>query len=325
MAGLTSKNEDIIVSTSKDGIVRKTIRGWFSGHPRKRFVIPLFQRRYLWGHKQCKRLFEDALKSGVDLGMVMVYFNSNNELIIVDGQQRATTIMLLLASLRKRGADVGDVLHYKGTPTLQPTYHDKEPFSAVIENKKPAGASHVIQTSMWFDSWTSTLTKYDIDKMTDNLLDRFTILEFTVPQEDEAENLQVVYERLAIRSVGIARLMFIAAPGISNGVMDLTRNLVLSYYDETKAIDIYHSHWMPLEVLVAENDAVYSQEAENRFILHLKKYLDSKNCEKSSNSIHGSMEVYNSFKKYLKNERCSENSDKVTFVIQELLNFETLK
>ena len=195
----------------------------------------------------------------------------------------------------------------------------------MIENKKPAGASHVIQTSMWFDSWTSTLTKYDIDKMTDNLLDRFTVLEFTVPQEDDAENLQVVYERLAIRSVGIARLMFIAAPGISNGVMDLTRNLVLSYFDETKAIDIYHSHWMPLEVLVAGNDAVYSQEAESRFILHLKNFLESKNWEPSSNSAHNSMEVYNSFKRYMNNEKCSENCEKVTFIVQELLNFELPK
>merc|ERR1712226_586599 len=151
--------------------------------------------------------------------MVMVHSNSKNELSIVDGQQRATTIMILLASLRKRGAEVGDILLYKGTPTLQPTYHDKTPFSAVIENKKPVGESHVIQASLWFDAWTSILTKYDLDKMTQNLLDHFTILEFTVPQEDDAENLQVVYERLAIRSVGIARLIAISSPGIGNGVM----------------------------------------------------------------------------------------------------------
>ena len=195
----------------------------------------------------------------------------------------------------------------------------------MIENKKPVGESHVIQASLWFDSWTSGLTKYDLDKMTQNLLDHFTILEFIVPQEDDAENLQVVYERLAIRSVGIARLMFIASPGISNGVMDLTRNLVLSYYDEAEAISIYHSHWMPLEVLVAENDPVYSQTAESRFISHLKNFLDHKNWETSSNGKHQSLEVYNSFKRFLKSERCSENSDKVTFIVHELLNLQTPK
>ena len=317
MAGLIPKNEDIIVNTSKEGLVRKTIRGWFSGHPRKRFVIPLFQRRYLWGHKQCKKLFEDALKSGVDLGMVMVYVNSKKELIIVDGQQRATTIMLLLAALGRRGGNIGEVLMYKGMPTLIPTYHDREPFTAVMLNKKPVGESHIIQAANWFDSWTSTLTQFDTDKMTDNLLNHFTILEFTVPQEDDAENLQVVYERLAIRSVGIAIMCFNASPGIQNGVMDLTRNLVLSYFEEAKAIDMYHSHWMPLEVLVAGSDAVYSPEAESRFILHLKNFLENKNWEPSSNSAHSSMEVYNSFKRYMNNEKCSENCDKVTFIVQE--------
>ena len=136
MAGLTHyKKEHIIVETSEDGIVRKTIRAWFSGNPRKRLIIPLFQRRYLWGQVQCRKLFEDGLKSGKSLGRVMVQCNTKNELTIVDGQQRATTLMLLLASLQKRGAEISDILLYKGTPTLQPTYHDIEPFNTVIERQ----------------------------------------------------------------------------------------------------------------------------------------------------------------------------------------------
>jgi len=309
-----------------NGLIRKTIRTWFCGHPRKRFVVPLFQRRYLWGHKQCKKFFHDALRGGADLGMVMVYQNSNRELIIVDGQQRATTIMLILASLQKRGADVGRVLLYKGAPTLQPTYHDKEPFKAVIDGEVPVGDSHIIQAAAWFDEWTSTLKKYEIANMVENILDRFNVLEFTVPQEEEdTENLQVVYERLAIRSIGISAMCFNAAPGICNGVMDVTRNLVLSYFDERKAIDVYHTQWMPLEMHVAGDDPVYSQEAENKFVSHLKKYLEYKMWENTSSSMYRSMEVYNSFKRFLKNENCTENRNKVTFIIQEMLNFETFK
>ena len=167
MAGLTTyKKEHIIVETGADGIIRKTIRDWFCSNPRKRLVIPLFQRRYLWGEDQCRRLFEDGLKSGKSLGRVMVQCNSKNELIIVDGQQRATTLMILLASLQKNGAKVSDILLYNETPTLQPTYHDKEPFNAVIQNRNPTGESHIVQASLWFDSWTSDLSKNDIDKMT---------------------------------------------------------------------------------------------------------------------------------------------------------------
>ena len=254
----------------------------------------------------------------------MVQCNSKNELIIVDGQQRATTLMLLLASLHKRGsAEVSDILFFKGTPTLQPTYHDKEPFNAVIENKNAVGESHIVQASLWFDSWTSVLTKQDANKMTQNLLDHFTVLEFMIPLIEEAENLQVVYERLAIKSAyGIGRFLNNDRPGINNGVLDLSRNLVLSYFEETKAISLYHSHWMPLEIMVAENDTVYSQETENRFILHLKDFLKKKNWETSTNADMQSLEVYSSLKRFMESENCYDNRDKVISIVQELLNFQ---
>ena len=104
MAGLKPKEDDIIVRTSKDGVLRKTIRDWFCSQPRRRFIIPLFQRRYLWGQTQCRKLLEDGLNVSFgklhDLGTVMVYVNDKNETVIVDGQQRATTLMILFASLR---------------------------------------------------------------------------------------------------------------------------------------------------------------------------------------------------------------------------------
>ena len=205
---------------------------------------------------------------------------------------------------------------------MQPTYHDKEPFNAVIQNRNPTGESHIIQASLWFDSWTSDLSKNDIDKMTLNLLDHFTVLEFMIPLIEEAENLQVVYERLAIKSAyGIGRFLNNDRPGINNGVMDLTRNLVLSYFDENDAVNLYHSHWMPLELLVAENDAVYSEEAENKFTSHIKEFLRHKKWEISSNEHMHGLEVYDSFKRFMKNEKYHERIDKVIFIVQELLDF----
>ena len=331
MAGLKPKEEDIIVRTSKDGIIRKTIRNWFCSQPRKRFIIPLFQRRYLWGRTQCRKFLEDGLNASFeklhDIGTVMVYVNDKNETVIVDGQQRATTLLILFASLRKRGADVRKVLFHKGTPILHPTYHDQVPFSSVIENKTPVGESNIIQASSWFDSWTAILTHDEINKLTKNLLDYFTVLEFTIPQGDDSENLQVIYERLVFRSIGIATLMFISRPGITNGVLDLTRNLILSYYSENEAISIYHSHWMPLELLVAENDPVYSEGAELRFGLRLKSFLGLKTWEllpheKKQQQNRG---AYLAFKRYTENEKCSENKSLVTSLIQELLDHQTPK
>ena len=195
----------------------------------------------------------------------------------------------------------------------------------MIENKKPVGESNIIQASSWFDTWTAILTQDEVDKLTKNLLDHFTILEFTIPQGDDAENLQVIYERLVIRSVGIAVLMFNSSPGIINGVLDLTRNLILSYYPQTEAIDIYHSHWMPLELLVAENDPVYSEAAEARFSVKIKLFLKQKNWELLSHEKNQNLGPYFAFKRYIENEKCLENKLLVTSIIQELLDLRSDK
>ena len=333
MAGLKPKEEDIIVQTSKDGICRKSIRSWFCGHPRRRFVVPLFQRRYLWGKAQCQKF----LQVPHDLGTVMVYVNDEDELVIVDGQQRATTLMLIFAALRKRGADVKKILFHNGSPLLQPTFHDKEPFFSVIQNKKPVGDSNVINAMCWFDTWISALTHDAIEDLTAKLLDHCTVLEFTIPRADDSENLQVVYERLAIRSVGIATMCFVANPGINNGVLDLTRNLFLSYYTQNEAINIYHSHWMPLELMVAKDEPVYSLAAEERFIAHIKSFLLDKNWEAPTKETKHpeaqpftqrmvylrklpNLEVYQSLKRYVEQQLCLNNPVAVTSIIQDLLD-----
>ena len=320
MAGLKPKEEDIIVRTSKDGIVRKTIRSWFCGHPRRRFIVPLFQRRFLWGNAQCRKFFKDALNGGMDLGTVMVYVNEKNELVIVDGQQRATTLMILLASLKKTGADVDDILFYKGSALLHPTFHDQIPFFSVIENKKPVGDSNVISAKSWFDSWTANLTQDENQRLTKNLLDHIRVLEFMIPQGDDSENLQVVYERLAIRSVYMGTLLFNPSPGINNGVLDLTRNLFLSYFSQDEAISVYHSHWMPLEVLVAKNDPVYSEVAETRFMSHIQSFLKGKNWDVSSDEKKDQLGVYRSLKRYIEGQNVLKNSVHITTIIQELLD-----
>lgn len=82
----------------------------FIGGLYKAFVIPPFQRNYEWDEEQCKELFDDIIasyenKSTHYLGNVVYYQGKNNsasyqELILVDGQQRITTILILLLALR---------------------------------------------------------------------------------------------------------------------------------------------------------------------------------------------------------------------------------
>lgn len=76
----------------------------------EKFVIPAYQRRYSWEQKQCSELFEDILKLEETrehlLGMVIYQTlpqaDGSNLSEIVDGQQRTTSISLLLKAIQIR-------------------------------------------------------------------------------------------------------------------------------------------------------------------------------------------------------------------------------
>ena len=76
------------------------------------FVIPIYQRTYSWTLKECQQLWDDVLRSGsndavsvhfvgsivyVETGLSQVTHQS--PLLVIDGQQRLTTVTLLLAAL----------------------------------------------------------------------------------------------------------------------------------------------------------------------------------------------------------------------------------
>ena len=68
------------------------------------FLIPLYQRKYAWKRKHCERLFADLLKVKSE-GRQSHFFGSivtikasetEDDLLVIDGQQRITTISLLI-------------------------------------------------------------------------------------------------------------------------------------------------------------------------------------------------------------------------------------
>ena len=74
------------------------------------FIIPEYQRPYAWGVDQIQTLFEDlweftASIAGTDskstyfLGSVVSYENEKGEQEIIDGQQRITSLFLLLRAI----------------------------------------------------------------------------------------------------------------------------------------------------------------------------------------------------------------------------------
>ena len=72
------------------------------------FIIPIFQRTYSWTEKECRQLWDDILRTGSDDGISahfvgsIVYIEkgiyqvtSQSQLLVIDGQQRLTTVTLL--------------------------------------------------------------------------------------------------------------------------------------------------------------------------------------------------------------------------------------
>ena len=72
----------------------------------KRFIIPVYQRNYSWKRENCKQLYDDLVKLAKNNGnmhffgsLVSVYNGASEEFLIIDGQQRVTTISLLLLAI----------------------------------------------------------------------------------------------------------------------------------------------------------------------------------------------------------------------------------
>ncbi len=101
---------------SKLNIDQKTIAGLFSDK-KSDFLIPDYQRPYAWEDTECQTLWEDIFNfafpdndyskfdSNSDeyfLGPIVTFKNDNNKMEVIDGQQRLTTLMLLLRAFYEK-------------------------------------------------------------------------------------------------------------------------------------------------------------------------------------------------------------------------------
>lgn len=87
------------------------------GVPGQQFMIPEYQRPYAWGESQVDELWDDlvgSLDDGHFMGSLVLNVEDENRPQVIDGQQRLTTLAVLLALIRDRYHDVGS--QYAGQP-----------------------------------------------------------------------------------------------------------------------------------------------------------------------------------------------------------------
>ena len=110
-----------------------------------RFVIPVYQRNYEWEEIQCKQLFYD-IGNEIDNNNVhflgsICYLNNNNKYVLIDGQQRITSIHLLCAAIR----DVTDKEHFKEQLQSQfLTYKDWKNNGKITTKLRPNDKDYVV-------------------------------------------------------------------------------------------------------------------------------------------------------------------------------------
>lgn len=125
----------------------------------KQFVIPSYQRGYRWGETQVQQLFEDLKKAYIEgwdsynLQPLVVVQATNGEWRVVDGQQRLTSLYLLLKALNPK-KDKMWVLSYE-------TRCDSKDLLANIGNQSQAKADKNPDYYHMYEAWKLFLTEYE--------------------------------------------------------------------------------------------------------------------------------------------------------------------
>ena len=225
------------------------------------FRIPIFQRRYSWEEQHCEQLWQDVLRIGQDdnvsshfLGSI-VYIEPNgsqnisavSELLVIDGQQRLTTLSLLLLALskaiRKPGNEIGI------TPKQISNYY--------LFNADEDGELRYRQLLTYHDKDTLIQLLEDRELSSDaslRLVENYRFFESKL----QNTNLELVYagiQKLAIVDIALDRryddpqLIFesLNSTGLSLSQADLIRNYVLMGQELDFQTKLYNDHWLPME------------------------------------------------------------------------------
>ncbi|GAA8564953.1 hypothetical protein HpBT288_06560 [Helicobacter pylori] len=245
----------------------------------KQFVIPIYQRVYSWEKEQYKQLWDDIIKTGGNdqieghfIGPIVfvhdgIYTTSHNELLIIDGQQRLTTITLLLTALRNHLSDEDEFLGKFSRQKIQNRYlinsdkdgdkkfrlilseSDKDTLLYLIDKdrRKPSEpSSKIMENFKLFEEW--------IRKNTDKLetifkgLEKLMIVEIAL--EKGKDDPQLIFESMNSKGIELTQT-------------DLTRNYVVMETEIEKQEGSYNKYWRAMEEEFKQNKKLF-----DRFVRH---------------------------------------------------------
>lgn len=175
------------------------------------FVIPEFQRGYAWGKEQCKALWDDAINvmrrdhSQHFGGSIMVsrVEGSDKKVELVDGQQRLTSISLMLSALGEKGFPI----EFRGNDALQ-TYFDHYALGHAhlapsLKHFRSYYARNVAEAYEYFASQADALPQGEKEQLASTLLTRFKLFVLMIQPEFD---IHVAFETINNRGKPLSTL-----------------------------------------------------------------------------------------------------------------------
>ncbi len=281
----------------------------FLGSSKRTFNIPVYQRNYNWKKEHCERLFNDVeniAKSNLEINHfigTVVYVKSKTlpnfmELILIDGQQRITTVMLLIKALhdaiedKAMKEDIWETyLINKHAPEkyrvkLKPIETDQHSFEKVFEGEHDPTDSNISRNYRLFQEMIASS-----DNSPEELyyaLSNVEIVYISLDKEKRSENPQLIFE--SINSTGLY-----LTPA------DLIRNFLLMNNSYERQTELYKKYWLKIEDLITNS----------RMSDFIRDYLTAK-----TRMIPKKDEVYPEFKLFVTG---SGNADNTEAVLSDLL------
>ncbi|MDI9312999.1 MAG: DUF262 domain-containing protein [Limnohabitans sp.] len=271
----------------------------------KQYVIPLFQRTYSWTSKEWDVLWKDLVElcemetprthfigSIVSMQTVSVP-EGVAKYLLIDGQQRITTVFILLALLRnvkaeeKRFADeINELLlvnkfkngndFYK----LMPTQVDRVSYQNLI-NKIPNETENQITSAYTFFEKKLKQVKLEPEKLKTIITTYFSVVSIVLDAED---NPYLVFESLNAKGRPLTQA-------------DLIRNYFFMRIHVDSQEKVYQDYWLPMQTALGES----LTEFIRHFLIRngsIIKQADIYNTLKDEVSINNAIQYLSDLKKF---------------------------
>lgn len=295
----------------------RTISDLFS--VKRKYVVPRFQRAYSWSKDQVKELWDDIIaniqiNNEKDVSheeyfigaLVLVGDDKSNVLQIVDGQQRLTTITILLSVLCERfkelkkenlaeaifknyieGQDDDGKNYFKldnetPKPFFQKSiqYINKEQSSPQTDEEKTLLSSY--QEFYSFTTRDNLASRFRISKKVDD--EKYEMLLRAV-RDQVVKYLKVIFITVAEEEEAYTIFETLNARGMNLSFVDLIKNKLFKELTDTHPDDDAKTTWKNIRLVISSRETVGSLET---FVRHwwISKY-----------SYVGEENIYKAFKK----------------------------